>query len=66
MVLTRPAGLGRVHLAGKRAKLLFYVAVVRPLGRVITMLCPWFTQEATTNFFANMRRRLKGQPVDLI
>jgi hypothetical protein len=51
---------------GKRAKLLFYVAVVRPLGRVITMLCTWFTQEATAKFFAKLRRGLKDQPIDLV
>jgi hypothetical protein len=56
----------RNALPGKRAKLLFYVAVVRPLGRVITMMGPWLTQEATAKFLAKIRRTLKGEPVDLI
>lgn len=51
---------------GKNAKLLFYVAVVRPMGRVITMLCTWFTQEATAKFFAKIRRGLKAHAIDLI
>ncbi len=51
---------------GKRAKLLFYVAVVRPLGVVLTMLCAWFTQATTAKFLAKIRRRLRGVRIDLI
>jgi transposase len=51
---------------GRHAKVLFYVAIVRPVGRVITMLCTWFTQEATAKFFAKLRRGLKDQPIDLV
>jgi len=40
----------------KRDKLLFYVAVVRPLGWVITRLCTWFTPETTAQFLAKVRR----------
>jgi hypothetical protein len=50
----------------KRAKLLFYVAVVRPLGLVLTMLCAWFTQATTAQFLAKIRRRLRGIRIDLI
>jgi transposase len=50
----------------KAAKVLFYVAVVRPLGRVITMLCPWFSQEMTAKFLAKLRRRLGGGQIDVI
>ena len=48
------------------AKVLFYVAVVRPLGRVITMLCPWFSQEMTAKCLAKLRRRLGGGQIDVI
>jgi putative transposase len=51
---------------GKAAKLLFYVAVVRPIGRVITMLCDWFSQEATARFLAKLRRRLGRKRIDLV
>jgi transposase len=50
----------------KRAKLLFYVAVVRPLGVVLTMLCAWFTQATTAQFLAKIRRRLRRVRIDLI
>jgi transposase len=50
----------------KRDKLLFYVAVVRPLGRVITMLCAWFTPETTARFLAKVRRCLQGRRIDLV
>jgi transposase len=51
---------------GKAAKLLFYVAVVRPSGRVITMLCDWFSQEATVRFLAKLRRCLGREGIDLV
>jgi transposase len=51
---------------GKRAKRLFSVAVVRPLGVVLTMLCAWFTQATTAKFLAKIRRRLRGVRIDLI
>jgi transposase len=50
----------------KRDKLLFYVAVVRPLGRVITMLCTWFPQETTAKFLAKLRRCLRHRRIDLV
>jgi transposase len=50
----------------KRDKLLFYVAVVRPLGRVITMLCAWFTPETTAQFLAKVRRCLRDVRIDLV
>ena len=50
----------------KSAKLLFYVAVVRPLGRVITMLCPWFCLTMTAKFLAKLRRCLHGVRIDLV
>jgi DDE superfamily endonuclease len=36
------------------------------MGRVITRLCTWFTQEATATCCANIRRGLKEHPIDLI
>jgi transposase len=51
---------------GKAAKMLFYVAVVRPSGRVITMVCDWFDQEATARFLAKLRRRLGRERIDLV
>ena len=50
----------------QRDKLLFYVAVVRPLGRVITMLCTWFTPETTARFLRKIRRCLRGVRIDLV
>jgi transposase len=50
----------------KRAKVLFYVAVVRPPGMVITMLCTWFDQATTAKFLGKVRRRLRGRHIDLI
>jgi transposase len=50
----------------KRDKLLFYVAVVRPLGRVMTMLCTWFTPETTAQFLGKVRRCLRGMRIDLV
>jgi transposase len=50
----------------KRDKLLFSVAVVRPLGRVITMLCAWFTQETTATCLAKRRRCLRHWRIDLV
>jgi transposase len=51
---------------GKAAKRLFYVAVVRPSGRVITMLCDWFSQETTVRFLAKLRRCLGREGIDLV
>jgi transposase len=51
---------------GKRATWLFYVAVIRPLGVVLTMLCAWFTQTTTAQFLAQIRRRLRSARIDLI
>lgn len=51
---------------GKTAKRLCYVAVVRPSGRVITMLCDWFSQEATARFLAKLRRCLGRERIDLV
>jgi len=50
----------------KRAKILFYIAVVCPLGQVIAMLCPWFNQVQTAKFIAKLRRRLRSYRIDLI
>jgi hypothetical protein len=49
-----------------RAKLLFYVAVVRPLGVVLTRLWAWVTQATTAPFLAKIRRRLRGVRIDLM
>jgi hypothetical protein len=46
--------------------MLFYAAVVRPMGRVITMLCPRFTQQASAKCFAKIRRRLRDRLIDLV
>lgn len=50
----------------KHDKLLCYVAVVRPLGRVITRLCTWFTPEATAQVLAKVRRCLRGMRSALV
>ena len=50
----------------KAAKVLFYVAVVRPLGRIMTMLCPWFSQEMTAKFLAKLRQRLGRGRIDVV
>ncbi len=50
----------------KAAKVLFYVAVVRPVGRVITMWCPWFSQDLTAKCLAKLRRRLGKGRVDVV
>src|SRR5262249_15569362 len=49
-----------------RATLWFDVAVVRPLGLVLTMLGAWLTQATTAQFLAKIRRRLPGIRIDLI
>ena len=48
------------------AKGLFYVAVVRPVGSVITMLCPWVSQELTAKGLAKRRRRLGKGRLDVV
>jgi len=63
-------------LKGKRAevdsfspgkkKLCFYVAVVRPLGRVITLVVDWFNQRNTARFLEKIRRKLRGYRIDLV
>jgi transposase len=49
-----------------RDKLRFDVAVVRPLGRVITRLWAGFTPETTAQFLAKVRRGLRGVRIDLV
>jgi transposase len=51
---------------GKAATLLCSVAVVRPIGHVITRLCAWFSQEATARFLAKLRRRVGRKRIDLV
>jgi hypothetical protein len=51
---------------GQAAKLFFSVAVVRPVGRVLTMLCPWFSQEMTATFLAKRRQRLGKRRIDVV
>jgi transposase len=51
---------------GKAAKRLCSVAVVRPNGRVIMMLCNWCSQEATVRFLAKLRRCLGREGIDLV
>lgn len=50
----------------KKEKLLFYVVVVRPLGKVITMITDWFNQENTAVFLDKVRNKLKGWRIDLV
>ncbi len=50
---------------GKK-KLRFYVAVVRPLGRVITLKVDWFNQENTARFLEKIRSKLGGYRIDLV
>jgi hypothetical protein len=50
----------------KRSKLLCSVAVVRSLGRVLTILCAWFTPETTARFLAKVRCCLRGRRIDLV
>jgi len=49
-----------------KEKLRFYVAVVRPLGRVITLIVDWFNQQNTARFLEKIRRELRGYRIDLI
>jgi transposase len=49
-----------------RAQWWCYVAVVRPLGRVLTRRCAWCTQATTAQFLAKSRRRLRGSRLELI
>jgi len=50
---------------GKK-KLCFYVAVVRPLGRVITLVVDWFNQQNTARFLEKIREKLRGCRIDLV
>lgn len=50
----------------KRDKLCFYVAVVRPMGMVITSLVDWFDKDATALFLDKIRARLPGWRLDVI
>ena len=50
---------------GKK-KLRFYVAVVRPLGGVITLQVDWFNQENTARFLEKIRSKLEGYRIDLV
>ncbi|MCD6203059.1 MAG: winged helix-turn-helix domain-containing protein [Methanophagales archaeon] len=36
-------------------KILFYTAVVRPMGKVITMMTDWFNREKTADFLDKLR-----------
>jgi len=50
---------------GKK-KISFYVAVVRPLGKVITLLVDKFNQAATSKFLYKLRSILRGWRIDLV
>jgi transposase len=47
-------------------KLLFYVAVVRPLGKVIPLVVDWFDQYHTAQFLDKLRARLPGWRLDVV
>ena len=49
-----------------RRKLLFYVAIVRPLGKVITWVTDWFDGAHTACFLDKLRQKLKGWRIDLV
>ena len=53
------------HSPGKN-KILFYAAVVRPLGKVITMQTPWFNSENTAVFLNKIRNELPENRIDLV
>jgi len=50
----------------KSDKICFYVAVVRPMGVVITSLVDWFDKDATALFLDKIRARLPGWRLDVI
>jgi len=50
---------------GKK-KILFYAAVIRPLGAVITMQVDCFNQKNTAKFLAKIRKKLPGRRLDLV
>lgn len=50
---------------GKK-KILFYGAVIRPSGQVITMQVDRFNQKNTAKFIAKIRKKLPGYRIDLI
>lgn len=47
-------------------KLLFYVAVVRPLGKVIPLVVDWFDQDHTAQFLDKVRFQLPGWRLDVV
>ena len=47
-------------------KLMFYVAVVRPLGKVITLVVDWFDQHHTAQFLDKVRAKLAGWRLDVV
>ena len=49
-----------------REKICFYVAVVRPMGLVITSIVDWFDQETTALFLDKIRATLPGWRIDLL
>lgn len=40
--------------------------MVRPLGRVITLIVDWFNQQNTARFLEKQRRELRGYRIDLV
>lgn len=48
------------------AKLRFYVAILRPLGKVITLVVDWFCQLNTARFLDKIRLWLPGWRLDVI
>ncbi len=50
----------------KSEKICFYVAVVRPMGRVITSIVDWFDEMATALFLDKIRHILPGWRIDLV
>ena len=49
-----------------REKICFYVAVVRPMGLVITSIVDWFNKENTALFLDKIRAALPGWRIDLL
>jgi hypothetical protein len=50
----------------KAATVWFSGAVVRPLGHVITMRCPWCSQAMTATCLAQLQRRSGGGQIEVI
>lgn len=50
----------------KSEKICFYVAVVRPMGLVITSIVEWFDKNATAVFLDKIRATLPGWRLDLV